>query len=338
MRQTKKATYRVRNWSQYNAALVKRGSLEVWVDESVAKAWQRKEKTGERGRPEAYKDSWIELILMLGMVYHLPLRQLEGFARSLVKVKGWWAVQVPNFTTLCRRRKALKVQVSQRRFSGAITGVVDSSGAKVYGEGEWKVSPRKSASTYWPVSHRIFGVKRQHGASKRRTWRKFHLAVEPDTLEILNLEVSTNDVTDDEMLPVVLEGVATSIVIKQVCGEGGYDLSNSYQAIAKRKARAVIPPRKDAKIKQHGTSNAPPLDRDQNLRRIRQIGRKRWKQEATYHQRSLAETTVYRYKTIIGSTLNARLFDSQSVEMKLAGKILNRMTGLGLPVSVRTLV
>ena len=316
MRQAKKAIYRVRNWSEYNKALEKRGSLEVWVDEAVAKTWERKEKTGERGRPEEYQDSWIELILTLGMVYHQPLRQVTGFAQSFVKLNGW-CVNVPHFTTLCRRRKTLNIQVSSRRFSDTITVVVDSSGAKVYGEGEWKV--------------------RQHGASKRRTWRKFHLAVEPETLEILALEVSTNDVTDDEMLPVVLNAIDEAITIEKVCGDGGYDRTNSYQAIKKRRAKAVIPPRKDAKIQQHGNSNAPPLDRDQNLRRIRKVGRKRWKQEAGYHQRSLAETSVYRYKVTFGSTLNSRLFPSQTVEMKLGAKTLNRMSTLGMPDSYKVL-
>lgn len=170
MRQAKKAEYRVGNWSEYNKALAKRGSLDIWIDEDVVKTWESNEKTGERGRPEAYRDSWIELSLTLGMVYHQPLHQVTGFAQSLVKLTSW-CVNVPHFTTLCRRRKALNIQVSQRRFGENITLVVDSSGAKVYAEGEWKVN--------------------LHGKSKRRTWRKFHLAVEPETLEILALEVST---------------------------------------------------------------------------------------------------------------------------------------------------
>lgn len=316
MRKPKKAQYRVRNWSEYNAALVKRGSLEVWVDEAVAKAWESKEKTGERGRPEEYRDSWIELILTLAMVYHQPLRQVTGFAQSIVKLSGW-CVTVPHFTTLCRRRKTLNIQVSQRNFGDSITVVVDSSGTKVYGEGEWKV--------------------KIHGKSKPRTWRKFHLAVEPETLEILALEVSGNDVTDDEMLPIVLNAIDEGIEIEKVCGDGGYDRTNSYQAIKDRRANAVIPPRKDAKIQQHGNSNAPPLARDQNLRRIRQVGRKRWKQEAGYHQRSLAENSVYRYKTTFGSTLSSRFFPSQTVEMKLGAKTLNRMSALRLPDSYKVL-
>ena len=313
MRQAKKATYRVRNWSEYNAALVKRGSLDIWIDEAIAKDWENQEQTGERGHPEVYKDSWIELIVTLGMVYKLRLRQLEGFMQSLLELAVWQGIRVPDFSTLSRRRRNLNVQVSLRKFSEAITVVVDSSGAKVYGEGEWKV--------------------KIHGKSKRCTWRKFHLAIEPETNEILNLEVSTNDVTDDEMLSEVLEGIDETIKIEQVCGDGSYDRTNSYQVIAKHQAKATIPPRKDAKITQHGNSNAPPLDRDENLRAIRKHGRKHWKQTSGYPQRSKAETGVFGYKTIIGHTLSSRHFDSQCVELKLGGKILNHIAALGMPVS-----
>lgn len=315
MRQTKKAKYRVRNWCEYNAGLVKRGRLDIWIDEGIAKEWESQEQTGERGHPKVYKDSWIELIVTVGMVYKLRLRQLEGFMQSLLELADWQGITVPDFTTLSRRRKNLKVQVSTRTFSEAITVVVDSSGAKVYGEGEWKV--------------------RQHGVSKRRTWRKFHLAIEPESNEILSLEVSTNDVTDDEMLAIVLDGIDEVTTIEQVCGDGGYDRSNSYQAIARHQATATIPPRKDAKIIQHGNSNAPPLDRDENLRAIRKHGRKKWKQTSGYHQRSKAESGVFRYKTIIGHTLNSRIFAAQSVEMKIGSKILNRMASFAMPVSLK---
>jgi hypothetical protein len=89
MRQAKKAKYRVRNWSEYNAGLVKRGSLDRWIDEGIARSWESQEETGERGHPEVYKDSWIELILTVGMVYHLPLRALQGFVQSLLKLVAW---------------------------------------------------------------------------------------------------------------------------------------------------------------------------------------------------------------------------------------------------------
>jgi hypothetical protein len=316
MRQAQKTKYRVRNWGEYTAALVNRGSLDIWIDEGTLKDWESQEQTGERGHPKVYKDSWIELIVTIGMVYHLPLRQLEGFMQSLLRLAKWQGLKVPDFSTLSSRKRGLMIQVSTRRFSEAITVVVDSSGAKVYGEGEWKV--------------------RQHGVSKRRTWRKFHL--EPQTHEILSLEVRTNDVTDDEMLPELLDGIDDTIEIKQVCGDGGYDRSGSYQAIAKRNAKATIPPRKNAVIHQHGNTHAPPLARDENLRAIRKQGRKRWKQTSGYHQRSKAETGVFRYKSILGDSLSSRRFDAQCVEMKLGGKILNTMSSLGMPVSVSVIL
>jgi Transposase DDE domain len=312
MRQTKKSQYRVRNWREYNAALVQRGSLEVWIDKAVLASWQVAQKTGERGCPQVYQDMYIEMLLILGMAYKLSLRGTEGFARSVLAGLDLH-IAVPNYSTLSRRRKALQVKVSTRDLKGARVITVDSSGLKVYGEGEWKV--------------------RQHGVSKRRTWRKFHVAVDTETNEILNLEGSTNAVSDDEMTEAVLDGIDPEMEIKQVCADGSYDKKRSYQAIAKRKATATIPPRKDAKIIQHGNSNAPPLDRDQNLRRIRQIGRKRWKQEAGYHQRSKAETAIYRYKTIVGDKLASRLLESQFVEMKLGAKVLNKMSALGMPQS-----
>ena len=312
MKQTKKRQYRVRNWREYNAALVQRGSLEVWIDKAVVASWQAPEKTGERGCPQVYQDSYIEMLLILGMVYKLSLRGTQGFAKSVFKGFDVHIV-VPNYSTLSRRRKALQVKVSTQKLKGARVITIDSSGLKVYGEGEWKV--------------------RQHGVSKRRTWRKFHVAVDTQTNEILNLEGSTNAVSDDEMTEAVLEGIDPEIDIKQVCADGGYDKRRSYQAIAARKATATIPPRKDAKIIQHGNSNAPPLDRDQNLRRIRHIGRSKWKQESGYHQRSKAETAIYRYKTVVSDKLASRLLDSQFVEMRLGAKLLNKMSALGLPQS-----
>ncbi|MGL4612292.1 MAG: IS5 family transposase [Trueperaceae bacterium] len=202
--------------------------------------------------------------------------------------------------------KSYKSRSQQLKGVRVIT--VDSSGLKVYGEGAWKV--------------------RQHGVRKRRTWRKFHVAVDTETNEIVNLEGSTNAVSDDEMTEAVLEGIDPEMEIKHVCADGGYDKKRSYQAIAKRKASATIPPRKDAKIIQQGNSNAPPLHRDQNLRRVRRIGRRKWKQEAGYHQRSKTETAIYRYKTIVGDKRASRLLESQFAEMKLGAKVLNKMSAL----------
>ncbi len=181
--------------------------------------------------------------------------------------------------------------------------VVDSTGVKVYGEGEWKV--------------------RKHGASKRRTWRKLHLGVDEATGEILAAVVTTNDVADCEVLPQLLDGIDEEI--EQVTGDGAYDTQDCYDAIDQQGASASIPPRRNAKIWQHGNRKAPPHPRDENLRRIRKVGRQRWKQESGYHRRSLAETTMFRLKTIFGGKLRRRTFDTQAVELFLQCAALNRM-------------
>lgn len=190
--------------------------------------------------------------------------------------------------------------------------VVDSTGVKVYGEGEWKT--------------------RQHGWSKRRTWRKLHLGVDEATGEILVAVTSTNDVSDGQVLPDLLDGIEDEI--EQVSADGAYDKRNCYDTIARRQAKAAIPPRKGAKIWRHGNSKSDRHNRDQNLRRIRKVGRKRWKCESGYHRRSIAETTMFRFKVIFGGKLRSRKFDNQAVELFLQCAALNRMIQLAKPVSV----
>ena len=220
---------------------------------------------------------------------------------------------VPDYTTLCRRRKGLDVniKISRRAKGEPIHIVVDSTGLKVYGEGEWKV--------------------RQYGYTKRRTWRKLHLAVDESSGQIEAVVVSTNSVSDGEVLEDLLEQVEEEI--KQVTGDGLYDTKECYEVIGKRKAVAAIPPRRGARIWQHGNSSKERLGRDENLRRIREVGRKKWKEEVGYHRRSLAETAVYRIKTIFGDKLSAREIRAQACEMLIRCGALNRMTQLGMPDS-----
>ncbi len=262
-----KATYRLRNWKQYNAALVQRGSLTVWVSEDLLPAWNNTERTGRRGTPRTYTDAVILCMASLQEIYHLPLRATEGLLSSVVKMMGV-ELAAPDHTTLSRRRKVLEVSLPRRRQSEPLHLVVDSTGVKVYGEGEWKV--------------------RQHGYSKRRTWRKLHLGADEATGEIVAAVVSTNNFTDGQVLPDLLEQVADDI--KQVSGDGGYDKRNCYDAIGARGARAAIPPQKNAKIWQHGNSRQERLARDENVRACRRKGRAAWKRESGYHRRSLAET------------------------------------------------
>lgn len=305
-----KRTYRLRNWKHYNAALVQRGSLTLWVSDDVITAWRDTQMTGKRGKPRTYSDTAVLCMATLKEVYHLPLRATQGLMGSLMKLLGL-NLPVMHYSQLSRRCALLEVTLPRRAKSEPLHMVVDSTGVKVFGEGEWKV--------------------RQHGYTKRRTWRKLHLGADETTGEIVAAIVTTNDVADSQVLEDLLEQAAEEIA--QVSGDGSYDKRNCYEAIRKRKAKATIPPRRDAKIWQHGNSRQERLIRDENLRRIRQVGRKQWKKESGYHRRSLAETQMFRVKTIFGERVSARQFAGQATQVLVRCAALNRMTHLGMPDS-----
>ena len=313
-RPRKKRKYRIRNWSDYNTALVDRGRLTLWLDPEAVRNWHSQGRTGRRGKPRLYSDQAIACALRLGAVYSLPLRATEGLVASLVALAGA-DVPVPDYSTLSRRRKRMKAAVSAPAAPAPCAGplhlVVDSTGLKVFGDGEWKV--------------------RQHGTTKRRVWRKVHLAVDERTGLIHAAATTAQGVSDGDVLPALLAQVAGAV--GQVSADGGYDRRTCYEAVAGRGARAAIPPRRGAVIWQHGNSKAPPLPRDENLRRIRQVGRARWKRESGYHRRSLAETAVFRLKRLFGAALRARGEAAQDTETMLRLDALNQMALLGMPQS-----
>jgi hypothetical protein len=305
----KKTQYRVRNWAAYNTALVDRGNLTVWVDEEALQAWQY---TGpkQRGAQYIYAEAAIQCVLTLRAVYHLALRAAQGLAGSVLALLQV-SLPVPTYSTLPRRGARSEIKLLKLPSSGPVHLVLDSSGFKVYGEGEWKV--------------------RQHGWSKRRTWRKLHLAVDEATGEIVAAVASEAGVTDDDVVPDLVGQVDRPI--QQVSADGAYDKRKCYEALEPTGATVTIPPRRDAKIWHHGNNTGEPWQRDANLRAIRRLGRKRWKRESGYHRRSLAETAIFRLKTLFGPTLRSRNFAQQATELFLRATALNRMTQLGMPDS-----
>lgn len=307
-----KARYRLRNWSEYNRALVQRGSLTLWITEDVLQTWHPTEAENKRGRPRTYTETAIETMVMLQEIYHLGLRQTEGLMQSIGELLHL-EVAIPDYTTLSRRRATLEIVLPRTRPTEALHVVVDSTGVKVFGEGEWKV--------------------RQHGYTYRRTWRKVHVGVDEASGEIVAAVVTTNNYGDSQILPDLLAQGEEELA--QVSGDGGYDRRNCYEAIRGRQAHATIPPQHNAKIWQHGNTKAERLARDQNLRRIRQIGRAAWKRECGYHRRSLAETTMFRLKTIFSDRVTAHGFAGQAAQMLVRCAVLNRMTQLGKPDSYR---
>jgi len=142
-------------------------------------------------------------------------------------------------------------------------------------------------------------------------------------------------VHDAQVIEPLLEPVDQPLA--SVAADGAYDRTNVYRAVQARApaAQIAIPPRRDAKIRQHGNTHAPALPRDQNLRAIRRQGRSQWKCESGYHRRSLAETAVFRIKTIFGDRLSGRRLDTQVSQFQIRCRALNRLTHLGMPQTYR---
>ena len=303
-KQPSKPIYRVRNWSEYNQSLKQRGSLTFWFDEKVIKAWHY-EGPQKRGGQYVYSDLAIQTGLVFRNLFGLPLRQTEGFVASLVSILGV-SLPVPDYSTFCRRNKTLKVTLPTRKRDAPVYVVVDSTGLKVFGEGQWKV--------------------RQHGYSKHRTWRKLHLAVDEETGEILSAKVTKNSETDAHQVAPLIKEIPRKIT--SLAADGAYDKWGVYETLQdppnqKEAIEPIIPPQHNAKIKEEENENVPPLPRDEAIRAIKRIGRKKWKEQSRYHRRSISETAMARYKRVIGSTLAARTLKRQKVEAQIGCLILN---------------
>jgi hypothetical protein len=309
MASNSKKTYKITNWKKYNEALVQRGSITMWFDEDVVKEWNHANDTPKVGRPFKFSDLAIECMLTLRELFRLPYRQTEGFGRSLAQLMGA-NIPIPDFTSLAKRAATLDVKIKLGKRTGPIDVVVDSTGLKVFGEGEWKV--------------------RKHGKSKHRTWRKIHLVVNAATQEIEAEALTENSSIDADPVAEMLEQIPQPI--ESFRGDGAYDKWKVYDTLAARCAKPIIPPQHNAKIKQHGNSTKPPLPRDEAIRGIRKMGLAAWKKHVNYHRRSLAETAVSRFKTIFGPELKNRLLKNQRTEGRLRCKILNRMNQIGLPL------
>ncbi|WP_169747472.1 IS5 family transposase [Belnapia moabensis] len=250
---------------------------------------------------------------MLRLVFHLALRQAEGFATSVLRLFGQ-ALRVPDHTTLSRRSRNFAGRQPRMVPNGALHLVIDSTGLKLFGQGEWD--------------------EEKHGRT-RRSWRKLHLAVDAGTGEIVACLLTDNAADDAGQLPALLE--ATEGEIASVTADGAYDGDPVYQAIAGHQPDpppdVVIPPRAPAVP---GTEDAEAQNqRDCHIRLIAEKGRMAWQKTTGYGRRSLAETTVGRYKAIIGPKLRARLLPAQQGEVAMAAEALNRMIRVAKPVSTR---
>ena len=243
---------------------------------------------------------------MLKAVFSLPYRSVEGLACSLMRLMGL-ELPVPDHTQMSRRASRLPVVIPRKERQEPIHLVVDSTGLKIYGEGEWKV--------------------RQHGAGKRRTWRKVHLAVDGHAKDVIGVEVTTVDWADCEVFEGLVEQVEGEL--EQIDADGAYDTRQAYAVAAARETKLVVPPRENAVSWEKGHP------RNAVLEQVAQRGMAGWKKESGYHRRSIAENAMYRLKQLFGDSLASRLIETQVTEVHTRIAALNVMTYLGMPVSVR---
>ena len=266
--------------------------------------------TGKRGRQQQFSDAAIQTCLTLKVLFGMPLRQTTGFVESLLRLVGLnWAV--PDFSTLCRRQKTLNVSLPFRGGTGPLSLLIDSTGIKLEGEGEWNA--------------------RKHGGPKRRIWRKIHIGIDEETLEVRAVDVTTSNVGDAPILPELLEQIPPDQAIGRVTADGAYDTRKCHDAIAARRAHAVIPPRKNAKPWKPSSAGA--VARNEAVNASRYLGRAIWRKWSGYHRRSRVESKMNCIK-LLGQSLMSRDFDRQVAEIQIRVAVLNRYTSLGIPVTV----
>jgi hypothetical protein len=310
-----RARYRVTNWPEYDCALVRRGDIRFWIAEDVLEDWTspRRQTPGGQRR---YSNRAIEVTLMLGAVFRLPLRQAEGFVRGLFALMDA-AVIVPDHTTLARRRRTVAVDMAVSANSRPTDIALDSTGLKFFGAGEW--------------------ARQKHGES-RRSWRVLHISVDPARSEILAHELTDDSTSDAAMAGRLVE--ASGGNIRRVFADGAYDgepVTNAIRSACHGKSPPdiVIPPPRTsipAPGQPHGGTQ-----RERHAAEIVEHGRMAWQKSNDYGLRALAETAVSRVKRLNGGQLRSRTFGAQQKEIAIQISALNRMIRAGKPNTIRVI-
>lgn len=294
---------RKRNWGKYNKELVQRGSLTFLIDPKDLDSMRCKKRKGKIGRPLEFSDPLILLLLMIKIQFRLPYRSLEGFSKFILgKLRKW--MEIPTYSLICKRVAKLEISLPKLNRRHPHTLILDASGMKTGGEGEWKV--------------------KIHGKSKPRKWIKIHIAIDARTQEIVAEVTTESNVADSTMTGHLLDQVPN--FTKQVIADGAYDRTQSREAIRKKKAQALIPPPKNARIK--GST-----ERDLSILEIQGLGgdeeaRSIWRKLSGYSRRSLVETAFSCLKRLFGDRLFSKKFKSQRIENRARCLLLNRMRAL----------
>ena len=317
-----KALTRIKDWSSYNAGMIDRGHFRKLAELAVSeikkeissRAWKQHKAAG---RPKTYPDALILVIAVFREIFGMTFREAEGFAKDVFEEFG---ISVPDYTTIERRIGELKIDLhlDKRRLKSDLYIMADSTGYKVFGEGEWK--------TY------------KHGRSKRRVWAKVHYAVDYASQQIVGLTVTIHTRGDNLEAENLLEEVKRNLGnksdnIAEVLGDGAYNTKALKKYVEEEcKAKLISPPK--IKPKSGGTKFIG-ADNEAN-ERCNEIGRDQWKDEVGYHKRSLVETNMFREKSPFGDKLKCKTIKNQIAEITIRAMILNIWTNEWMPKYTKT--
>ena len=307
-----KQTHKVTNWREYDASLRQRGSLTVWFTDEAVEGWRAELRTTPGGQPW-YSPLAILTALTLRAVFRLALRQTEGLIGSVIHLLGL-TLAVPDHSTLCRRAETLEVPRPRPRRDGEpLHLLVDSTGLKLCGAGEWLLE--------------------KHGTKTRRSWRKLHIGLDADTGQIVAAALTTKEVDDGAEVGPLLDQVPG--LLASFTADGAYDQEGVAVTVAERHpdAAIIVPPRSTA-VPSEAAETAP-TQRDRHLQSIAEHGRAAWQKASGYTRRARAEAAVGRFKQVIGDALRSRTDRRRATEVGVAVHALNRMLELGRPISVR---
>ena len=303
---------KVMNWREYDASLRQRGSLTVWFTDEAIAGWRAEPRTTAGGQPW-YSPLAILTALTLRAVFRLALRQTEGLIGSVIGLLGL-DLAVPDHSTLSRRAATLQVPPPQPRRDGEpLHLLVDSTGLKLFGAGEWLVE--------------------KHGTKTRRSWRKLHIGLDADTGQIVAAALTAKEVDDGAEVGTLLDQMHGPVA--SFTADGAYDQQGVSAAVTERhpEAAIIVPPRCTAVPSE--TAAAAPTQRDRHLQSIAEHGRAAWQKASGYTTRSRIEAAIGRFKQVIGDELRSRTDERRTTEVSVAVYALNRMLEWGRPISVR---
>jgi hypothetical protein len=284
----------------------------IWFTEAAIAAWRAEPRTTPGGQPH-YSALAIVTALTLRAVFRLALRQTEGLIGSILQLLGL-DLAVPDHSTLSRRAETLEVpRPRSSPGSGPVHLLVDSTGLRLCGPGEWLVE--------------------KHGSRTRRSWKKLHLATDADTGRIVASALTGNEADDGSQVGPLLDRIEGPVA--SFTADGAFDRDDVYGGIVGRHpdAAVIVPPRSSAVPS--ATAETAPTRRDRHLEVIAERGRLGWQKASGYNWRALIEADISRWKRVIGDALRSHTDGRQATEAAIAVDVLNRMLELGRPAYVR---